>query len=118
MYPATSCGRLNGSLAALAGACPPPVQCVCWRPSGPAWARGVAATLSGDATRRRGIISLDVDAVGLAAAIGGSVVGLAGVAATAFASWNQGRQATALAEQQHEHELKMARGERVFATRA
>jgi hypothetical protein len=59
-----------------------------------------------------------VDTVALAATIGGSVVGLAGVAATAWAAWTQRASARELAVEEHEHERDLARGARLFEKRA
>jgi hypothetical protein len=59
-----------------------------------------------------------VDAVALAAAIGGSVVGVAGVAATAWSAWLQHVSARELSERQQEHERGLARGARLFERRA
>jgi hypothetical protein len=58
-----------------------------------------------------------VDSVALAATIGGSVVGLAGVGATAWGSWLQRGSAKELAASQHEHERELARGARLFDRR-
>jgi hypothetical protein len=59
-----------------------------------------------------------VDSVALAAAIGGSVVGLAGILATAWSSWLQRESSRELAGRQHEHERELARGARLFERRA
>jgi hypothetical protein len=59
-----------------------------------------------------------MNAVALAATIGGSVVALAGVLGNAWNTWVQRRQALELAEAQHEHERKLARGDRLFERRA
>ena len=59
-----------------------------------------------------------MDSVALAATIGGSVVGLAGVGATAWSSWLQGLRAAELASRQREHERELARGARLFERRA
>ncbi len=50
----------------------------------------------------------------LAGAIGGSVVGLAGVLATVVSAAGQRRQAERLAVEQHEHERALARWDRLF----
>jgi hypothetical protein len=59
-----------------------------------------------------------MDSVALAATIGGSVVGLTGVAATAWSSWLQHDSAKELASTQHEHERELARGARLYERRA
>jgi hypothetical protein len=59
-----------------------------------------------------------VDPVALAATIGGSAVGIAGVAATAWSNWLQRDSAKELAALQHEHERELARGARLFERRA
>jgi hypothetical protein len=59
-----------------------------------------------------------VDTVALAATIGGSLVGLAGVGATAWSSWLQRKSATELAVRQQEHERQLARGAHLFERRA
>jgi hypothetical protein len=59
-----------------------------------------------------------VDAVALAATIGGSLVALAGVGVTAWGINQQRESAKDLARSQHEHERKMAQGERLFDRRA
>jgi hypothetical protein len=56
--------------------------------------------------------------VALAAAIGGSVVGVAGVAASAWSNWLQHVSTRELASRQHEHERQLARGARLFERRA
>jgi hypothetical protein len=58
-----------------------------------------------------------VDTVALAATIGGSMVGLAGVLATAWSSLQQRRSASELASAQHTHERELARGARLFKRR-
>jgi hypothetical protein len=59
-----------------------------------------------------------MDSVALAATIGGSVVALAGVTATAWSASLQRRSARELAKLQHEHERELARGQRLFDRRA
>ena len=59
-----------------------------------------------------------MDSVALAATIGGSVVGLAGVGATAWSSWLQRASAKEITASQHEHERELARGARFFDRRA
>lgn len=59
-----------------------------------------------------------MDSVALAATIGGAVVGVAGVAATAWSSWLQKASANELASRQHDHERELARGARLFERRA
>lgn len=59
-----------------------------------------------------------MDWVALAAAIGGSVVGLAGVIATAWSNWLQQVSARELSARQQEHERGLARGARLFERRA
>src|SRR6266508_4561494 len=68
-------------------------------------------------SRQRSTIALAVDAVALAATIGGSVVAFAGVGATAWSASVQRRSARELAESRHEHELRLARGARLFERR-
>jgi hypothetical protein len=58
-----------------------------------------------------------VDAVALAAAIGGSTVGLAGVATSAWSNWLQHVSARELSARQQEHERDLARGARLFERR-
>jgi hypothetical protein len=58
-----------------------------------------------------------MDTVALAATIGGSVVGLAGVAVTAWGAWQQRKSTREVAALQHEHERDLARGERLFEHR-
>jgi hypothetical protein len=53
-----------------------------------------------------------VDAVALAATIGGSVVALAGVGATAWGARQQRESAKELEDSRHEHERQLASGER------
>jgi hypothetical protein len=59
-----------------------------------------------------------MDTVALAATIGGSVVALAGVGATAWSAWTQRTSARELAKEQHTHERDLARGARLFDKRA
>lgn len=59
-----------------------------------------------------------VDTVALAATIGGSAVGLAGVCAAAWGAWLQRESAKEVATAQHEHERELARGERLLERRA
>jgi hypothetical protein len=59
-----------------------------------------------------------VDSVALAATIGGSVVGLAGVGLSAWSNWLQRDSAKELASLQHEHERDLARGGRLYERRA
>jgi hypothetical protein len=59
-----------------------------------------------------------MDTVALAATIGGSVVALAGVGATAWSGWLQRKSTREIAELQHEHARGLARGERLFEVRA
>lgn len=59
-----------------------------------------------------------MDSVALAATIGGLAVGLAGVGATAWGASQQRASARELAESQHEHERRLAQGERLFERRA
>jgi hypothetical protein len=63
-------------------------------------------------------VAVDATWVALAATIGGSIVALAGVAVGAWTTSVQRRQAVELAEAQHEHERKLAQGERLFERRA
>jgi hypothetical protein len=58
-----------------------------------------------------------VDSVALAATIGGSAVGLAGVGATAWSSWLQRTSAKEITLSQHERERELARGARLFERR-
>jgi hypothetical protein len=58
-----------------------------------------------------------MDAVALAATIGGAVVGVAGVAATAWSNWLQRDSAKELASLQHQHERELARGARLYERR-
>jgi hypothetical protein len=62
--------------------------------------------------------SLAVDSVALAATIGGSLVGLAGVGVSAWSNWLQRDSAKELASLQHEHERELARGARLYERRA
>lgn len=59
-----------------------------------------------------------MDPVALAATIGGSAVGLAGVAATVWSNWLQRDSAKELAALQHDHERDLARGARLYERRA
>jgi hypothetical protein len=59
-----------------------------------------------------------VDTVALAATIGGSLVGLAGVGASAWSSWVSRKSALELAASQQQHERELARGTRLFDRRA
>jgi hypothetical protein len=59
-----------------------------------------------------------MDAVALAATIGGTVVGVAGVGATMWATWTQRVSARELGAEQHKHERDLARGARLFDKRA
>jgi hypothetical protein len=59
-----------------------------------------------------------VDSVALAATIGGSLVGLAGVGVSAWSNWLQQGTARDLAATQHEHERELARGARLYERRA
>jgi hypothetical protein len=59
-----------------------------------------------------------MDPVALAATIGGTAVGLAGVAATVRSSRLQQQSAMEIASLQHEHERELARGGRLFERRA
>jgi hypothetical protein len=59
-----------------------------------------------------------VDAVALAATIGGSLVGLAGVGATMWSVRQQRESAKELAASQQAHERLLASGERLFEKRA
>jgi hypothetical protein len=59
-----------------------------------------------------------MDSVALAATIGGSLVGIAGVAATAWSNWLQRDSAKDLASLQHQHERELARGARLYERRA
>jgi hypothetical protein len=59
-----------------------------------------------------------MDEVALAATIGGTVVGLAGVTATAWSSWLQRASSRELAASEHAHERELARGARLFEHRA
>ena len=59
-----------------------------------------------------------MDAVALAATIGGSLVALAGVGVTAWGVRQQRDSAKELAESQQEHERDLARGARLFEHRA
>jgi hypothetical protein len=59
-----------------------------------------------------------VDAVALAATIGGSAVGLAGVGVTAWSIRQQRASAKELAALQHGHERDLARGARLFERRS
>jgi hypothetical protein len=59
-----------------------------------------------------------LDAVALAATIGGSVVALAGVGAAAWGVAQQRASARELATSQHQHERDLARGARLFDRRA
>jgi hypothetical protein len=54
----------------------------------------------------------------LAATIGGSVVGVAGVAASVWSNWLQHVSARELSARQQEHERELARGARLFERRA
>ena len=58
-----------------------------------------------------------MDSVALAATIGGSVVGLAGVGVSAWSNWLQQGTARDLASKQHEHERELARSARLFERR-
>ena len=58
-----------------------------------------------------------MDSVAFAATIGGSVVALAGVEATAWSVSQQRKSAQELAAAQHEHERRLARGARLFERR-
>jgi hypothetical protein len=55
--------------------------------------------------------------VALAATIGGSLVGIAGVGATAWSNWLQRVSAKELASLQHQHERELARSARLFERR-
>jgi hypothetical protein len=59
-----------------------------------------------------------MDTVAFAATIGGSIVGLAGIAASAWSNWLQRQSAKEIAATQHEHERELARGARLFERRA
>jgi hypothetical protein len=59
-----------------------------------------------------------MDAVALAATVGGSLVALAGVGATAWSARQQRESAKELAKEQHAHERRQASGERLFERRA
>jgi hypothetical protein len=59
-----------------------------------------------------------MDEVALAATIGGSLVGLAGIGATAWSSWQQRESAKELAAAQQKHERQLASGARLFDRRA
>jgi hypothetical protein len=59
-----------------------------------------------------------VNTIALAATIGGSVVGLAGVIGNVVNGWIGRKQAIELAENEHEHQRELARGERLYARRA
>jgi hypothetical protein len=59
-----------------------------------------------------------VDAVALAASIGGTVVGVAGVISGIVLAQIQRGQAVALAASQHVHERELARGDRLYERRA
>jgi hypothetical protein len=59
-----------------------------------------------------------VDTVALAATIGGSLIGLAGVGVTAWGARQQRESAKDLATSQQEHERDLARGARLFDSRA
>jgi hypothetical protein len=59
-----------------------------------------------------------VDTVALAATIGGSIVGVAGVLATAWSARQQRLSSIELANSQHEHERALASGARLFEKRA
>jgi hypothetical protein len=59
-----------------------------------------------------------MDAVALAATVGGSVVALAGVGVTAWGAKQQRASAKELAEAQQAHERKLASGGRLFERRA
>lgn len=59
-----------------------------------------------------------MDPVALAATIGGSVMGLAGVGATVWGSSQQRKSAKELASLQHGHERELARGGRLYERRA
>jgi hypothetical protein len=59
-----------------------------------------------------------MDSVGFAAAVGGAVVGLAGVLGNSWSSWVQRKEANDLAAKQHEHEGKLSRGDRLYERRA
>ena len=58
------------------------------------------------------------DTVALAATLGGTAVGLAGIGVTAWSVRQQRKQALELAESQHEHEQRIASGNRLFDRRA
>jgi hypothetical protein len=59
-----------------------------------------------------------VDSIALAATIGGSFVGLAGIGATAWGVAQQRASAKELATAQHEHERDLASGARLFERRS
>jgi hypothetical protein len=59
-----------------------------------------------------------VDEIALAATLGGTAVGLAGIVVTAWGARQQRESAKELAELQHEHERGLARGARLFDHRA
>ena len=59
-----------------------------------------------------------MDEIALAATLGGTAVGLAGIAVTAWGAWQQREPAKELAELQHEHERDLARGARLFERRS
>ena len=58
-----------------------------------------------------------MDPVALAATIGGSTVGFAGIAATAWSNRQQRESARELASLEREHERKLARGARLYERR-
>jgi hypothetical protein len=58
-----------------------------------------------------------VNAVALAATIGGAVVGVVTVTANVVLAWIRRGQEVELAEKQHAHERKLARGDRLYAKR-
>lgn len=59
-----------------------------------------------------------MDAVALAATVGGSVVALGGVSVTAWGIWQQRESAKELAASQQAHERQLASGARLFEKRA